>query len=246
MSNPKTCFIIDQGNHNTKLVRFVDGHIDQKITLKNEDWTPAFQAFDEVFFNSVSAHQEKHWNAIQEQTKRSFQLNRQGPLPFRMNYETPETLGADRYAHAAWASANHPGASCLVIDFGTCLTSTWIDGDNQLCGGSISPGMSLRYQALHEHTARLPLLDYTSTHRAAYPGKSTKESIHCGVQLGMKAELNELIHLVRAHDVNTVIALTGGDALRFADYSETPTFVIENLNIEGYYVLHKHQNCNPH
>ncbi|MFM7729549.1 MAG: type III pantothenate kinase [Flavobacteriales bacterium] len=224
----------------------MNGLIDQKSTIKNEDWVPTFEPSDEVFFNSVSKHQLSHWQAIQAQTSNAFQLDRQGPFPFIMDYQTPETLGADRYAHAAWASVHHPGKSCLVVDFGTCLTSTWINSKNQLCGGSISPGMSMRFQALHQYTASLPLLDSMSMKPTAYPGKSTHESISCGVRLGMLAELKELIRSVQRLAPDTLVAITGGDAPLFADYTETTTFVVENLNIEGFYALHKHQNCHPH
>ena len=62
----------------------------------------------------------------------------------------------------------------------------------------------------------------------------------------MQAERDALIAKTRALFPEARIALTGGDASLFEDSSETPTFVVENLNLEGFYALHQHQNYRTH
>jgi len=246
MEIPHSCYIIDQGNHNTKMVRVVDALFGEKHTMPNELWQPEFQEGEEVLFNSVSPFLADHWNIIKSQTRRAFQIDRFGPLPFSMNYRTPETLGMDRLAHAAWACSKHPNTTMLVIDFGTCMTSTLIDANQALCGGTISPGLQSRFQSLHDYTAGLPLLHSNSLDTISFPGKTTQESIYFGVRIGMQAEMDALIEKTLSLFPQAHVALTGGDASLFAVSSETPTFVVENLNLEGFYALHQHQNYRPH
>ena len=72
----------------------------------------------------------------------------------------PQTLGIDRMVHAAGATLQFPNQNRLVIDAGTCVTYDFIDESNNYLGGAISPGLQLRYAALHNFTAKLPLLDF--------------------------------------------------------------------------------------
>lgn len=68
-------------------------------------------------------------------------------------------LGLDR-ALAVWAAGIHYGWPCLVIDAGTALTLTGADPEGSLLGGAILPGLGLQAQALADHTARLPKVEW--------------------------------------------------------------------------------------
>jgi type III pantothenate kinase len=39
-----------------------------------------------------------------------------------------------------------------------CVTYDFIDIENNYLGGAISPGLRLRYEALHNFTAKLPIV----------------------------------------------------------------------------------------
>ena len=80
------------------------------------------------------------------------------PLPVINLYETPETLGYDRMAAVVAANEQFPGRDILVIDAGTCITYEFIDSLGQYHGGNISPGLQMRFKALHQFTGRLPLV----------------------------------------------------------------------------------------
>ena len=80
------------------------------------------------------------------------------PMPLKVDYDTPGTLGADRIAAALGAAELFPGEDCLIFDFGTAITVDLVTSDGIFIGGNISPGLSLRLSALHEHTGRLPLV----------------------------------------------------------------------------------------
>ena len=76
-------------------------------------------------------------------------LNSSTPLPITNCYETPNSLGNDRIALAVGATANFPNNNVLVIDAGTCITYDFINSKKEYLGGSISPGIQMRYNALH-------------------------------------------------------------------------------------------------
>ena len=85
-------------------------------------------------------------------------LDHQTKVPFKNQYKTPETLGVDRIALVSSAAIQYPKENALIIDVGSCITYDFLNSKNEYLGGSISPGIDLRYQALHNYTDKLPLL----------------------------------------------------------------------------------------
>ena len=85
-------------------------------------------------------------------------LSADTPLPIKNLYKTPKTLGKDRLAGVAGAHHLYPHLNNLVIDAGTCIKYDIIDHMGSYHGGNISPGIDLRFQAMHTFTAKLPLL----------------------------------------------------------------------------------------
>ena len=80
-------------------------------------------------------------------------------MPFKNLYATPKTLGIDRIALVSASVNNYPDKNVLIIDAGTCITYDFITDKNEYLGGAISPGLRMRYKALHNLTANLPLLE---------------------------------------------------------------------------------------
>ena len=78
-----------------------------------------------------------------------FSIDAETPIPFKLNYKTPETLGIDRRAVIAYAWEQYPNKNILAIDAGTCITYDFIREDGTYLGGGISPGME------HVGTVRL-------------------------------------------------------------------------------------------
>lgn len=148
-------------------------------------------------------------------------------LPLRVEYGTPETLGADRIAAAIGASVLFPGKDCIIFDFGTALTVDFVDRTGTFKGGNISPGMSMRFQAIHEHTGRLPLVSAECPRHKA--GQNTSEAINNGVVLGIMFEVESYIN----RNPGSIVIFTGGDALFFAKMLKTPIFVVYNLVLIG-------------
>jgi type III pantothenate kinase len=152
-------------------------------------------------------------------------------FPFVNRYETPHTLGVDRLVLAAGATLQFSDQNRLVIDAGTCVTYDFIDENNNYLGGAISPGLRLRYEALHHYTAKLPLL--TLDHPKHLIGNSTVESIHSGVVNGLVFEIDGFITDYQVLYPNFIIILTGGDAEFLAKRLKNTIFANSNFLLES-------------
>ncbi|MBQ8703208.1 MAG: type III pantothenate kinase [Bacteroidales bacterium] len=135
-------------------------------------------------------------------------------LPLRLDYKTPQTLGADRVAAACGAWALHPGEDCLVIDAGTCITVDFVDRKGVYHGGAILPGLEMNLRSLHTFTAKLPLISLEGVSRAPVLGRSTEESILAGTLGATMLALAGFVALYRQKSEALRVLLTGGDAGR--------------------------------
>jgi type III pantothenate kinase len=158
-------------------------------------------------------------------------ISHKDPFPFFNDYETPQTLGIDRMVLAAGATFQFPDQNRLVIDAGTCVTFDFIDDNNKYHGGAIAPGLRLRYESLHNFTAKLPLLTLESPKDLI--GKSTSESIHSGVVNGLVYEIDGFIDEYRARYSNFIIILTGGDTDFLAKRLKNTIFANSNFLLES-------------
>lgn len=153
-------------------------------------------------------------------------------LPVKVRYKTPETLGNDRLANACAAATLFPNANCLVADAGTCLKFDLVTHTGDYLGGSISPGLYMRYKALSHFTRRLPLFKPDSGNPELV-GQSTEASIRSGVENGMSAELEGMIEMYRQSFDPLKVILTGGDHVKFERKVKSPIFVAPNLTLTG-------------
>lgn len=132
-------------------------------------------------------------------------------MPFKSKYTSPNTLGPDRMAAVAGGISLYPKQPVLVIDAGTCITYEWIDGQGNYLGGSISPGLHMRYAALHQMTEKLPLLKPMINFTKDY-GDNTADAIHSGILRGLIAEIDVFVETFYNKMKNSAILLCGGDA----------------------------------
>jgi type III pantothenate kinase len=126
-------------------------------------------------------------------------LDENTPLPIQNNYKTPKTLGKDRLAAvigAYFLEKQTIKQPTLVIDAGTCITFDFINTESKIKGiyegGSISLGLQMRFKALNQFTAKLPLFE--PNEKLPTPiGKSTEEAMQSGVQFGLLSEIKGII-----------------------------------------------------
>lgn len=159
------------------------------------------------------------------------ELSRTTPVPFKNNYKTPETLGIDRIALAAGAVNTFPNTNVLIIDAGTCITFDFINNEGEYLGGAISPGLQMRYEALHHFTDKLPKL--TLTDPEGITGDTTRASINAGVVYGTVKEIEGIISEYRMKYSDLTIVLTGGDTNFLAKQLKSSIFANQNFLLEG-------------
>ena len=155
----------------------------------------------------------------------------QTPLPIKNCYTTPNTLGPDRLAAAIGANALFPNTNVLVIDSGTAITYEIVNIKGEYIGGAISPGISMRFKALNQFTAKLPLISMSDS----FPliGSNTHDSILSGVLNGIVNEVDGYINSVREQYSPLEIVFTGGDSFFFDKKLKNSIFVHPNLVLFG-------------
>ncbi len=228
---------IDIGNKRIKLGLFSDrALVDQAVFLQSEgnkvlDWLKTKPKLDKAILSNVGQAPEGLHEWLDKNEIRLIKLDDNPALPFTSQYTTPGTLGHDRVASAAGAMAWKPGQDILVIDAGSAITIDFIDASGNYQGGIISPGLAMRYKALTDYTARLPLVSPGNTRGLA--GNDTISSISLGVQNGIIFEIDRYIEEYREKYPNIFIIMTGGDADFFEKSLKNRIFVNQNLLLEG-------------
>ncbi|MBK9291741.1 MAG: type III pantothenate kinase [Bacteroidetes bacterium] len=164
-------------------------------------------------------------------------LSHETPLPFSIEYETPETLGRDRIAAVAAAYARFPGCNVLVIDMGTCITYDLLTADGRYLGGAISPGIAMRLKAMHTFTSRLPLAGISP--EAPLVGQTTHQSLLSGAVNGTRAELEGMIRRYEKTVGKLTVLVGGGDNKYFETKFKSRIFAASNLVLEGLQAIMK-------
>ncbi len=154
-----------------------------------------------------------------------FPINQDSKFPIANAYETPQTLGIDRLTNAVAANNLFPNNNVLVIDCGTCLKIDFVSNANGFEGGSIAPGLNMRYKALNQFTHQLPLLEPKKFNNLT--GKNTSDSIHNGVMSGMANEIIGAVNAYAENYPNLKFIITGGDYLYFQDIIEKKAIFAE-------------------
>lgn len=230
---------IDVGNTRIKTAVFEQNTLLEVFIFQKEKFSKElnfilnnFPKIDKITVASVGNIEKTDFLVFENRAKISF-ISKESAFPFSNLYATPNTLGIDRMVLAAGAVLKFPNQSRLVIDAGTCVTYDYIDENDNYLGGAISPGIRLRYESLHQFTAKLPLLTKTSPENII--GNSTNQSIHSGVINGLVNEIDGFIDYYKTLNANFIIILTGGDAdflaIRLKNtIFANPNFLLESLN----------------
>ncbi|HVZ96859.1 MAG TPA: type III pantothenate kinase [Chitinophagaceae bacterium] len=172
-------------------------------------------------------------------------LSAQSLLPFSTPVGKPETIGADRLALCAAAVYFYPGKNNLVMGLGSCITFNFINKYNTFLGGSISPGMEMRFRSMNTFTAKLPLIKAASNSSMwNFPlvGYDTRTNIISGVVLGMASEIDGIINLYKEKYDNLNVLLTGGDSVYFTPFLKNTLTTDPDLIFKGLYAISEVNN----
>jgi type III pantothenate kinase len=162
-------------------------------------------------------------------------LSENSKIPITNLYETPKTLGRDRLANAVAIAYLAQGQPALSIDIGTCLKFDLVNNQCAYLGGSIAPGLEMRFSAMHHFTANLP--EIKTFTESELIGRDTVGSLVAGAYEGMKNEINEGIRRYLERYENLNIYLTGGDAHRFENAIKYRIFADPNLTLRGLKII---------
>lgn len=166
-------------------------------------------------------------------------LSENTPVPVTVEYDSRRTLGKDRLANAV-AAYEKSRTNALVVDIGTCIKFDFVTSEGIFRGGSISPGLQMRFSAMHEFTGNLPLLKNKVPTKLI--GNSTVNSMTSGVMNGAKYEIEGMINAYLEEFKDLVIFVTGGDADKLDLSALAPLNYDEHLTINGLYSILQKQN----
>lgn len=230
---------IDWGNSRVKYGIFDEqGHL-----IKSDVFTDsAMKNIQEVVQENniehfiISETGKKEWQVNSLNIKgKVIELTNTTPLPIEIVYKTPQTLGRDRIAASCGAHAVYPGKNCLVVDAGTCITTDLLLSKGIFTGGNIAPGINMRLEAMHEKTARLPLVEPGFPELAF--GDSTLHALQNGACLGAVMEIEGILNRAKEAYGEVLVVITGGDAPLLAAKLECQIFVEPELVIQGLFQI---------
>ncbi len=225
--------VIDYGNTSAKVGIF-DHHklIKQFVFSSPSDLKKFLENYSAAnFIISSVATDATEVATWAKSVNRKYILDSELPLPITNRYATPQTLGLDRIAGVCGANQLFPGEHCLVIDAGTCVTYDFLDRTGNFLGGGISPGLMMRFQAVHNFTSKLPLA--TPVENPVLIGDSTISCIQSGVINGLIAELNGIIGQYQEKFEGLRVILCGGDARFFENRLKGSIFAVPELVLSG-------------
>jgi type III pantothenate kinase len=229
--------VIDIGNTRTKFSVFNKGEV--LITVPVDEFLPEHidvlqnehPELNKVILSSVKDYSQKLKTALQNKFEYFLELDAHTPLPVVNCYTTPETLGNDRIAAVVGGFDLYPDTNLLIIDAGTAITYDILNEKHQYLGGNISPGIEMRFKALHQFTGKLPLIIQQKSDKLY--GTSTEEAIRAGVQHGVVFEVDKTIDTFKDFYKNLKVIITGGDADFFDKKLKNSFFVNFNLTALG-------------
>lgn len=240
----QTTLCFDFGNTRLKYAVFEDRDLKEVVVLENDQPGTVRELLtryrpEKSILSSVINHDPALETQLAGHTL-FHKLGHASKLPFTAPVGKPETIGADRLAICAAAVDLFPNRHNLAIGLGTCITYNYINTANEFLGGSISPGMHMRFRAMHEQTALLPLIQ--AGHRFPLVGYDTKTNILSGVILGMAKEIDGIIDAYALKYSNFNVLLTGGDMGFFDPHLKNKIFADPNLIFKGLYAISEYNS----
>lgn len=236
---------VDIGNSKVKISVFNKNNIIDTFVLESEKqfndlWLKEnFQKkVSEIIVCSVRKSVSKNILAFKNKVEKFIIFSHSTSIPIKNCYSSPQTLGLDRLAAAVGAHHLFPGKNCFIIDAGTAITFDLLNENNEFLGGSISPGLEIRYKSLSHFTQKLPLIKFKNYIK--YPGENTENSIHLGVQLGIIHETLGYLNFLEEYYSDLHVLVTGGDSNFFVRNIKKTIFAEPKLLAIGLYRILEH------
>ena len=227
---------IDQGNTAAKLAVWQDAElldllIEPMLTpAVVEQFVAPFGRMKAAIYCSVASEGSNIVEGIGHIADRVMRLTNRTPVPIKIDYKSPCTLGTDRIAAAVGANTSYPGEKMLVVDAGTAVTYDVVDAGHFL-GGNIAPGMRMRLEALHRFTQRLPEVEVPrELNYDTFLGYDTPSAMILGAIYGIVGAIS-YYHERLGRD--TRVVMTGGWARELSGLCDFEVSVEPDLASKG-------------
>ncbi|MFS4417553.1 type III pantothenate kinase [Maribacter sp. 2307ULW6-5] len=236
--------IVDIGNTHIKLAIFGKDLLLYQERVGQKQLSQALQRVMDIHTSvthaivSAAGALSKEHLAVVSRYAKVHVLGHASKVPFKNSYATPQTLGTDRMALVTAAFYGFPNRNSLVIDAGSCITYDLLTDRNEYLGGAISPGMGMRYAAMHRDTDKLPLL--APGQWGDFMGNTTESCMHAGVLNGVEQEILGTVRQYGLRFKDLTVILTGGDGLFLSERLKNGIFADTNFLLKGLNHLLEH------
>ena len=227
--------IVDEGNTLCKIAVVDKSEVLYEVSAPDFDLAKVAElkeqfSFDGAIVASTRGGAECICEQLRSKIEKVLHFTSQTEVPIEIDYSSPQTLGADRIATAVGVVCEMGVKDALVVDMGSAITYDIIE-NGVFKGGNISLGVSMRFRALHEFTAALPLCGATEPNGEF--GRSTTEAIEQGVMQGVLHEIEGYAERISAANVKKCIIFCGGDAESFVNRIKSAIFAPRKLMFTG-------------
>ena len=227
--------IVDEGNTLCKIAVLDKSEVLCEWSAGEFDMAKAAElveqfSVDKAVVASTRGGAEKICEQLRSKIDRVLHFSSQTEVPIEIEYSSRQTLGADRIAVAVGVVCEMGIRDALIVDMGSAITYDIVE-DGVFKGGNISLGVAMRFRALNEFTASLPLCEATEPNNKF--GQSTKEAIEQGVMQGILHEIEGYVERISAENNKKSIIFCGGDAESFVNRIKSAIFAPRKLMFTG-------------
>ncbi len=236
------CF--DFGNSRSKAAVFENNELIETIELTDDIYASVENCLQKyksskTILASVIEYDIRIEALLTQKTK-FHKVSSESVLNYSILVSKPATIGPDRLALLAAARHYFPENNNLIIAVGTCITYNFINSYGQFLGGAISPGMDMRFKAMHQETAKLPLVQ--PDWNPPLIGYDTPNNIRSGVIWGITNEIDGFINSYAERYGSFNAVLTGGNSTYFVSQLKNRIFADPNFIFKGLHIISELNN----
>ena len=156
-------------------------------------------------------------------------------LGIAINYDDPNSVGADRICNAVAGFAAF-GGPLIIIDFGTATTYDLVSSKGDYLGGVIAPGVETSAIDLHRRAAKLPKIELHFPKTIV--GRDTVSAMQAGILFGAVDAMEGMVgriqeELQKSGEKKAVVIATGGFSQLMASRSTTIAKSVPSLVLDG-------------
>ena len=227
--------IVDEGNTLCKIAVMEKNEVLCEITAPTFELAKVAElkeqfTLDKAVVASTRGSAKQICDKLRSEIAKVLHFSSQTEVPIKIEYSSRQTLGADRIAMAVGVVCEMGIDDALIVDMGSAITYDIVE-NGVFKGGNISLGVAMRFRALHEFTASLPLCEATEPNGVF--GKSTQEAIEQGVMQGILFEIEGYVAQLSAKNDKKSIIFCGGDAESFVNRIKNAIFAPRKLMFTG-------------